>query len=232
MKKHLIFKQLFDYETNTFTYLLADKITKEAFIIDPVIEQSKRDIKLIKELWLKLKYIIDTHIHADHITWSNLLREEFNEAKVIISIKNNLKCADIHIKDWEIINLWKIHIKFIETPWHTNWCISILIENMVFTWDLLLIRKTWRTDFQSWSSEDMYNNIKEKIYTLDDDFIVFPAHDYMWFNSSTIWEEKIYNTRINDNTKIKDFKEIMDNLKLPYPKKIDISLPKNINCGK
>lgn len=229
---NIIFKQLFDYESNTFTYLLADSKTKEAIIIDPVFEKTSRDIKLIDELWLKLKYIIDTHVHADHITWSNSLREEFKNAKIIVWKVNNLECADILIKDSEILKFWATEIKFLETPWHTSGCISLVIQDMIFTWDLLLIRKTWRTDFQSWSSNLMYYNIKNKIYTLNDDYIIFPGHDYTWFSSSTVLEEKEFNTRINNETKLEEFNKTMNDLKIPYPKKIDVSLPRNLVCWK
>lgn len=227
MKTNIIFHQLFDERTWTYTYLIGDKNTKQALIIDPVKEQVDRDLKLISELWLTLTHIFDTHIHADHITWSWLLRKQ-TWAKIILWEWASIANPDIIWKDCEVMKVWDIEVKVIPTPWHTNWCVSYLIDDMIFTWDTLLIHKTGRTDFQQWSPEKMYNSIKEKIYKLPDETIVYPWHDYQWFTVSTVWEEKKYNTRITENTTLEQFIKTMKNVKLDYPKYIDVALPANM----
>ena len=227
----MIFRQLIDTETSTYTYLLADNETKEAIIIDPVLEQTKRDTKLIQELWLTLKYILDTHVHADHITGSWKLRKAFPEAQIALWKENKLQCSNINLEDKQEVIFWKHKITALQTPWHTAWCVTYTCEDMIFTGDLLLIRTAWRTDFQAGSSEQMHNNIHEKIYTLPDNTTIYPWHDYNGFTSSTVWEEKQFNTLINSKTTLEDFSEKMDNLNLTYPKKIDVSLPANKLCG-
>lgn len=226
----MIFKQLVDSETSTYTYLLADEKTKEAVIIDPVLEQVERDTNLIKELWLTLTHILDTHVHADHITWSGELRQKFPDSKIALWKENNLSCANLQLEQSDIISFWKHSLEVITNPWHTAGCVSFKLGSMIFTWDLLMIRTAWRTDFQAGSSEQMYHNIQEKIYTLPDDTIIYPWHDYNGFTSSTVWEEKKYNSLITQNTSLKDFSDAMNNLNLAYPKKIDISLPANKKC--
>ncbi len=226
----MIFKQLIDTETSTYTYLLADENSKEAIIIDPVVEQVERDTQLINELWLTLKYILDTHVHADHVTWSGELRKIFPEAQIAVWKENKLKCADILLQDKQELSFWEYKITTLETPGHTAWCVSYVSEDMVFTWDLLLIKAAGRTDFQSGSNEKMYQNIQERIYTLPDDTTIYPAHDYNGFTSSTVGQEKKNNPLINEATSLEDFSESMDNLDLAYPKKIDVSLPANKLC--
>ncbi len=226
----IIFRQLFDKETETYTYLLADEESKEAIIIDPVKEQFSRDIQLIKELELKLKYSLETHVHADHITSADSLRENTG-CKTITGQDTNVECADENIADGEIRKFGRYSLKAIATPGHTNGCMSYLIENMVFTGDALFIRGTGRTDFQGGSSEKLYDSIRNKIFKLNPETIVYPGHDYKGMTSTTIGEEIKYNPRLNINKSKEEFMEIMNNLKLAQPKKIQEAVPANLECG-
>lgn len=227
--KYLI-KQFFEPESSTYSYFVINKSTKETIIIDPVIETFDRDLEIIKELGLKISYVFDTHVHADHITAANKLRELTN-AKTVIGSGAKVKCADILIDDNQIIKLGDLEVHAISTPGHTDSCTSYYIPklNVIFTGDALLIRGTGRTDFQQGSAEKLYESI-QKIFALPKDTIIYPAHDYKGRTSSTIEEESNYNPRLAGKTK-EDFIHIMNNLKLPNPKKIDDSLPANLNCG-
>jgi len=227
--KNILFKQLFESESATYTYLIADKITNEAIIIDPVIETFDRDSKLIKELGLDLKYVLDTHVHADHITSSSKLKEEFG-AKIVLNEDSNLDCPDILLKDEEELSFGNFKIKGIKTPGHTDGCMSFLFENFLFTGDTLLIRTCGRTDFQGGSSEKLYDSLS-KIYSLDENIIIYPGHDYNGFTSSTILEEKKFNSMLNENISKEKFIENINNLKLDLPKKIHYAVPSNMVCG-
>lgn len=227
---NIIFRQLFDEKTWTYTYILWDHITKEAVIIDPVREQVDRDMKLLRELGLTLIYILDTHIHADHITGSGLLREKTG-ANIAMWTWASIANPDILLLDWQTLRFWNITIKTLATPGHTDGCTSYVIEGMVFTGDALLIRKTGRTDFQWGSPEKLYNSIMHQIYVLPDETLIYPWHDYTGQMLSTVWEEKLYNTRIRVNTPITEFVETMNTLNLPYPKYIDEALPANMKLG-
>lgn len=227
---NLILRQLFEKETSTYSYLLGDNITKEAILIDPVLETVDRDCQLINDLGLKLKFVVNTHVHADHITGSGLLKSKFPDCKSIIS-KISTADADIKIEDGNIINFGDRYIKCLSTPGHTEGCFSFVLDNLsiVFTGDALLIRGCGRTDFQGGSALNLYNSVHDKLLTLPENCIVYPAHDYKGFTSSTVYEEKKFNPRLS---KSKDeFIKIMDNLNLPYPKKIDTSVPANLKCG-
>ncbi len=230
MSSGTLFFQLFEHESSTYTYIIADKVTLEAAIIDPVLETFKRDLELLKELNLKLKYILDTHIHADHITGANELRR-ITGAKTAVSHLAKIDCADINLIDNQELKLGDKIIKAIATPGHTHSCISFYFDEKVFTGDALLIRSCGRTDFQQGSSEVLFKSVREKLFTLPDDTIVYPAHDYKGFTSSTILLEKKFNPRLNLLKSYSEFKKIMDELNLPYPKKIDASLPANLECG-
>jgi len=223
-------RQLFDRETSTYTYLLADEATSEAAIIDPVKEQFERDVLLIKQLGFKLKYVLETHVHADHITSSGQLRKEFS-AEVVLHENSGAKCADLLIKDNDVLKLGDIEIKALHTPGHTNADLSFSVEGYVFTGDALLIRDCGRTDFQAGDSVTLYNSINEKIFSLDEATTIYPGHDYYGFTTSTVKEEKQFNNRLGNGKTEAEFVEIMKSLDLALPKKIKESVPGNTNCG-
>ncbi|MBC7538635.1 MAG: MBL fold metallo-hydrolase [Bacteriovorax sp.] len=226
----MIFYQLIDSETSTYTYLLADELTKEAIIIDTVLENVDRDLKLISEMGLNLKYILDTHLHADHITGSGEIRKKTG-AKTAISSEALVPCVDHALKEGDEIKFGKYSLKAIATPGHTNSCMSFLIDKMIFTGDVLLIHGTGRTDFQQGDPKKMYESIKDKIFTLPNETKIYPAHDYKGFTYTTVELEKKFNPRIGNNRTLAEFTEIMNNLKLAQPKKIDIAVPANKLCG-
>ncbi len=226
----MLFRQLFDKESSTYTYLIADIHTGEAVLVDPVFENVTRDIKLIKELKLTLKYCIETHIHADHITGTGKLRE-LTKCLGIIPKNEIVKCADHHIKDKEILFLGNIKIKAIYTPGHTDSHCSYLInQSLVLTGDTLLIRGCGRTDFQSGDAGVLYDSVTMKLFNLPDETLVYPGHDYQGFTVSTIGEEKRANSRFTGINR-QDFINLMNNLELPQPSKIEQAIPINKNCG-
>ncbi len=227
----LIFHQLFEPDSSSYTYLLADSQSREAVIIDSVLETAARDLALIRELNLDLKYILETHIHADHITGAGILAEE-TKAKIGISSEAPVEGHHLSLKDNDIISFGSFQLKVLATPGHTNTCMSFALNDRVFTGDTLLIDGNGRTDFQDGSSEKLFHSIKEKLYTLPDSVIVFPGHDYKGRKSTTIGQEKLTNNRINQERTLSDFVQIMNNLKLPMPKKIDIAIPANLKCGR
>lgn len=227
----LIFHQLFEPESSTYTYIIADKKTKEAAIIDPVLETVDRDIKLIEELGLKLIYALDTHIHADHITGAGELRNRLG-VKTAVSSDADVACVDIPLEDGQELLLGDKTIKVIATPGHTNTCLTYAFEGMIFTGDALLIRSCGRTDFQQGDSSKLFNSVREKLFKLPDETIIYPGHDYRGHTSSTIGIEKKHNARLNERIDLDGFKKIMSELKLANPKKIHEAVPANLACGK
>ena len=230
----MIFKQLFEKETSTYTYLLADPITKEAVIIDPVVEMVERDLKLIDELGLNLIYTLDTHVHADHITGSGLLRDKTG-AQSVVSNAANVECADIAANDGDRLYFGSYSIEVRSTPGHTDGCLSYIVENpnktYAFTGDALLIRGSGRTDFQQGDAMTLYRSVNQKIFTLPDNTMIYPGHDYRGHTSSTVAEEKAHNPRLNTQISESKFVDIMDNLQLGLPQKIDVAVPANQACG-
>ena len=214
----LIFKQLFERESCTYTYLIADNESKEAAIVDAVDIMIERDTALLKELDLDLKFIIETHIHAD--------------ARIVIGMENvdAEACSDIMVSEGHILNIGKYQITTIETPGHTVGCMSYLIENKLLTGDALFIRSTGRCDFQGGSAESLYDSI-QKLFKLPDTTEVYPAHDYNGLSVSTIGEEKKFNTMIKESFDEKDFINNVNNLDLGLPKKIKVAVPANQSCG-
>ena len=226
----MIFRQLFDSNSSTYTYLIADSETKTALIIDPVLEQVERDLNLLQQLGLTLKYSLETHIHADHITGTDKLRQ-LTEAKGIVPQHAQVTCADCHIQDGEILNLGQLTIKAIATPGHTDSHMAYQVGKRVFTGDALLIRGCGRTDFQSGDAGTLFDSVTQKLFTLPDETLVFPAHDYRGHTESTIWEEKLYNPRFVGKSR-DDFIQFMANLNLPEPAKMMEAIPANEGCGK
>lgn len=230
MSNDLIFYQLFESETSTYTYLVADSVSREAVLIDPVLETIERDVKLINELGVKLKYVLDTHIHADHITAAGQLRERF-QIQTGLSHAAGVHCADMALKEGDVLMLGSTRIEVLETPGHTDSCLSYHIGNWVMTGDALLIRGNGRTDFQQGSAEKLYDSI-HKLFQLPDNTTVYPGHDYRGQTKSTIALEKQHNPRIGGGRTKAEFVEIMKNLKLSDPKKMMEAVPANMACGR
>ncbi len=230
MEDDFFFCQLFEHESSTYTYILGDKKTNESVIIDPVLETVERDAQLISELNLKILYILETHLHADHITGSGFLRKKF-AGKIGISSKAPVQDADLLLSDGQVINFGSQSLTCLATPGHTDTCMSYLWKNKIFTGDALFIRGTGRTDFQQGSSETLFKSIRDKLFSLPDETIVYPAHDYKGHTFSTIGWEKKWNPRVGLHKTKEDFKKIMAELNMPRPKKIDIALPANLLCG-
>lgn len=224
------FRQLFDEKSWTYTYLLADINSKEAILIDPVLEQAKRDTQLLQELGLTLTYALNTHMHADHITGTGYLKQLLPGTLSVISEASGAK-ADKHLKDNEVVQFGRFELRALGTPGHTNGCMTFVVEEqgIAFTGDTLLIRGCGRTDFQEGNSRTLYKSVHEKIFALPDNFRLFPAHDYKGNTQTTVAEEKQYNPRLTKD--IDTFVEIMENLNLPYPKMIDKAVPANRECG-
>ncbi len=222
----MIFEQLFDTKSSTYTYIISSGKGREALIIDPVIEHSNEYINILEKLQLKLVKVIDTHIHADHITGLNELKKRTNCTR-IMGEKSKSEVVDIKIKDNEKINIENIELKAIYTPGHTDCSYSYLMNDRVFTGDTLLINGTGRTDFQNGSSFDAYDSLFNKLLKLPENTLVFPAHDYNGKKYSTIKNEKNSNPRLQVSSK-EEYAKIMDNLKLTDPKMMDIAVPANI----
>ncbi len=206
-------------------------ITKEAAIIDSVLETAERDLKLLEDLGLKLKYILDTHIHADHITGAGILREKTG-AKTAVSDGAHVDCVDISLRDGEELMLGDKKITALATPGHTDSCMSFAFEGRVFTGDALLIRGTGRTDFQKGSADKLYDSVHQKIFTLPESTQVYPGHDYRGQTASTVELEKRLNPRLGMNKTKADFIKTMAELKLANPKKIHEAVPANLVCGR
>ena len=222
----MIFKQMFDPASCTYTYLISSGRGREALIIDPVIEHTEEYIKVLEKLDLKLVKVIDTHIHADHITGLNELNKRTNCTR-IMGEKSKSEVIDLRIKESEKINVENIELKAIYTPGHTDCSYSYLMNDRVFTGDTLLINATGRTDFQNGSSEDAYDSLFNKLLKLPENTLVYPAHDYNGKKFSTIENEKNNNPRLQVNSK-EQYVEIMDNLNLANPKMIDVAVPANV----
>ena len=225
----MLFKQVFDTRTSTYTYLIASAKGREAVIIDPVIENVDDYIKLLRELDLKLVKVIDTHIHADHITGASKLKQITN-CVTLMGEHTPADTVEIKVKDNEVIDIDDLKIKSLYTPGHTSDSYSFLLDNYVFTGDTLLINGTGRTDFQNGSSKDAYNSLFGKILKLPDETLVYPGHDYNGKFSSTIGEEKRSNPRLQVNS-INEYVDIMSNLKLSKPKLIETNVSRNIKLG-
>ncbi len=230
MSKEMIFHQLFEPETSTFTYLLGDKISREALIIDPVLEMVSRDWKLVQELGLNLKFSLETHLHADHVTGAGELRA-LSGCKTGASVAAHVSCVDLQLNDGDQLKFGPYVLRVLATPGHTDSCLSFVVEDFVFTGDCLMIRGTGRTDFQGGSSEVLYSSITEKLFRLPPETKVYPGHDYKGFTATTIADEIRLNPRLGQGKSKQDFVKIMSELKLPQPKKIAEALPANRSCG-
>tara|TARA_B110000438_G_scaffold267687_1_gene282720 strand:- start:46 stop:738 length:693 start_codon:yes stop_codon:yes gene_type:complete len=222
----MIFEQLFDTKSSTYTYIISSGKGREALIIDPVIEHTNEYIKVLKNLDLKLVKVIDTHIHADHITALNELNKRTNCTR-IMGEKSKSEVIDLRIKDDETIKVENIEIKSIYTPGHTDCSYCYLMNDRVFTGDTLLINGTGRTDFQNGSPYDAYDSLFSRLLKLPEKTLVFPAHDYNGKKNSTIENEKNNNPRLQVSSK-EEYVEIMNNLNLENPKMLDVAVPSNL----
>jgi len=222
----MIFEQLFDIKSSTYTYIISSGKGREALIIDPVIEKTDEYIKVLKNLDLKLVKVIDTHIHADHISGLNELSKRTKCSK-IMGERSSSEVLDIRVKDNEKIKIENIELISMYTPGHTDCSYSFLMNNRVFTGDTLLINTTGRTDFQSGSSHDAYHSLFNKLLKLPEKTLVFPAHDYNGKKYSTIENEKNNNPRLQVKS-AEEYAEMMNSLNLELPKMIDIAVPANI----
>ena len=225
----MILKQLFDTASSTYTYLIASKKGREALIIDPVLENVETYIHLLKELDLKLVKVIDTHIHADHITGASKLKVQTN-CTTIMGEQTPADTLDLKVKDEEIIKLDQIEIRALYTPGHTSDSFSFLMNDYLFSGDTLLINGTGRTDFQNGSAKDAYNSIFNKLLKLPEKTLLYPAHDYNGEKVSSIGKEKKFNPRLQVNSE-NEYIEIMNNLNLPEPKMMDVNVARNIKLG-
>ena len=225
----MLFHQLFDKNSSTYTYLIASSKGREALIIDPVLDNIEQYIKLLNELDLKLVKVIDTHIHADHITGASQLNKETN-CCTIMGEHTPAESVQIKVKEGEIIKIDGLKIKAIYTPGHTSDSYSFLMNNLLFSGDTLLINGTGRTDFQNGNSKDAYDSIFNKLLTLPEETLLYPGHDYNGKKMSTIGNEKKFNPRLQVNNE-NEYEEIMNNLNLPEPKSMDINITRNIRLG-
>lgn len=229
----LVFRQLFDLQSSTYTYLLADADSCDAVLIDPVFEQVRRDGALIDELGLTLVATIETHVHADHVTGGWLLKQRFG-SQIAIAAVSGAEGADIHLKDGDTIPFGKRHLNARSTPGHTNGCMTFVLDDqrMAFTGDCLLIRGCGRTDFQQGDPGIMYRSVHDRIFTLPDDCLLYPGHDYKGSTVTSVAEEKQFNPRLGGDLSESDFAGYMENLNLPHPKQIAIAVPANMKSGR
>lgn len=228
----MIFRQLFDKNSSTYTYIIADSHTRAAAIIDPVLENTQSYLQLLHELDLSLKYAMDTHTHADHITALGKLREATG-CETLLGRESNTACASDTFTDLTVLTLGRIEIQALYTPGHTDDSYCFFVNNdgqkMLFTGDTLLIRGTGRTDFQNGDAKEQYKSL-QRLLKFDDTTLVYPGHDYKGWNLSTILEEKQYNPRLKPSSAIA-YSELMATLNLPDPKMMDIAVPANRACG-
>ncbi len=223
-------RQLFDRPSSTYTYLVWDEASREAAVIDSVREQVERDIQLIKELDLDLRYALETHVHADHITASGLLRERLG-CRIGVHAQVGSECPDLKLSDRDRIVLGHQSLDVLYTPGHTDTDVCYLGQGVVFTGDILLIHGSGRTDFQSGDAARSYDSITGRLFTLPDETLVYPAHDYNGFTCSTIGEEKLFNPRLGGGKSREEYIRIMQGMDLDKPKLIDVAVPGNQACG-
>ncbi len=226
----MIFRQLFDQQSSTFTYLLANRKGGEALLIDPVVEFADMYITLIEQLGLRLVYALDTHTHADHITALGTLRER-TRCTTVMGSRSRADCVDVKLDEGDVLNVDGLKLRAMFTPGHTDESMSFVMDDRVFTGDVLLYRGTGRTDFQGGDAHKSWDSIVNKLFQLPDDTLVYAAHDYKGWTVSSIGEEKLHNPRIAGKTEA-EYVAIMNALNLPDPALMDIAVPANLACGK
>ncbi|MEB3291519.1 MAG: MBL fold metallo-hydrolase [Synechococcales bacterium] len=226
----MLFRQLFDPETSTYTYLIADLPTQAAILVDPVLEHVERDLWLLKQLGLTLHYCLETHVHADHITGAGSLRQQTGCINVVPKFAG-VDCADQVLEDGDRLQLGEVEIKAIATPGHTDSHLAYLINRThLLTGDALLIRGCGRTDFQSGDAGTLFDAVTQRLFTLPDETLVYPGHDYRGQTVSTIGEEKRWNPRLAGRSR-EQFQAFMSQLQLPNPQKMAEAVPANQHCG-
>lgn len=229
---NVIFRQLYDPKSSTYTYLVADPATKDAVLIDPVFEHARRDSALLRELGLKLEYTLDTHVHADHVTGAWLLKQSIG-SRIALAAVSRANGIDEPLQHGDKIHFGGRYLHARGTPGHTNGCMTFVLDDhsMAFTGDTLLIRGVGRTDFQQGDAHTLYRSIVEQIFTLPDECVLYPAHDYRGLTCSSVAEEKRFNPRIGGARSEADFAGYMANLGLGHPKQMDVAVPANMLCG-
>ncbi|MBT3014866.1 MAG: MBL fold metallo-hydrolase [Candidatus Thiodiazotropha endolucinida] len=225
----MVFRQLYDHESSTYTYLLAERMGGEALLIDPVKSNVDQYIQLVNELDLQLVMAVDTHIHADHVTGLGALRQSTDCASAMGEM-TKADCVSLHFKEGEKLSVDNLHLDILYTPGHTDDSYSFVLPDRVFTGDTLLIRGTGRTDFQNGDPAAQYDSLFNKLLKLPEQTLVYPAHDYHGMTVSTVWEEKRYNPRLKVSDK-QAYVELMNSLKLDNPRMMDIAVPANRKCG-
>ncbi|MFZ5782555.1 MAG: rhodanese-like domain-containing protein [Pseudomonadota bacterium] len=228
----LVFRQLFDPTSSTYTYLLACSVAREAVLIDPVFEQARRDAALIGELGLTLLWTLDTHVHADHVTGAWLLKQKLG-SRIALSAASGASGADRLLADGDRIGFGRRSLEVRATPGHTDGCVSYVLddESMAFTGDCLLIRGSGRTDFQQGDPRALYRSVRSRIFSLPETCLLYPAHDYRGLTATSVAEERRFNPRLGGEVGENDYVGYMKNLDLPHPKKIDEAVPANLRCG-
>jgi glyoxylase-like metal-dependent hydrolase (beta-lactamase superfamily II)/rhodanese-related sulfurtransferase len=229
----MLFRQLFDPQSGTYSYLLADSATREAVLIDPVYEQVRRDAALLDELDLKLLYTLETHVHADHVTGAWLMRER-RGSRIAVSKQGGVDGADLLLDQGDTVPFGERYLSVRATPGHTAGCLTFVLdtEDMAFTGDCLLIRGCGRTDFQGGDPARMYQSVHTQIFTLPAECLLYPGHDYRGLTVTSVGEERAFNPRLGGQLSQSDFAGFMDNLGLDHPKKMDIAVPANLKCGR
>jgi glyoxylase-like metal-dependent hydrolase (beta-lactamase superfamily II)/rhodanese-related sulfurtransferase len=229
----MIFRQLFDPQSSTYSYLLADPRRKEAVLIDPVFEQARRDAALIHELDLRLVATLDTHVHADHVTGAWILKRQLG-SDIAISAESGARGADRYLKHADRIPFGSHYLEVRATPGHTQGCVTYVLddEGTAFTGDCLLIRGSGRTDFQQGDPRALYRSVRSQILTLPAACLLYPAHDYRGLTATSVAEERSFNPRLGGEVAEADFVGYMSNLGLPHPKLIDVAVPANLQCGR
>jgi glyoxylase-like metal-dependent hydrolase (beta-lactamase superfamily II)/rhodanese-related sulfurtransferase len=229
----LVFRQLFDPQSSTYTYLLADRASREAVMIDPVFEQVRRDAALLAELGLTLVATLETHVHADHVTGAWLLKRRTG-SKIMLAKASGAEGADRYLGQDDVVAFGGRRLLVRATPGHTDSCLTYVIDDhsIAFTGDCLLIRGSGRTDFQQGDPAAMYRSVHEQIFTLPDDCLLYPAHDYRGLSVTSVAEERRFNPRLGGEIGLNDFTGYMRNLRLAHPKMIDVAVPGNMRCGR
>jgi glyoxylase-like metal-dependent hydrolase (beta-lactamase superfamily II) len=229
----MIFRQLFDPQSSTYTYLLADSATREAVLIDPVFEHARRDAALIGELGVRLVCTLETHVHADHVTGASLAKRRLG-SKIALSKDSGAEGGDRYLSDGDTVAFGRRSLEARATPGHTNGCMTYVLDDcsMAFTGDALLIRGCGRTDFQQGSARQLFRSVRDKVFSLPDSCLLYPGHDYRGLTASSVGEEKKHNPRLAESIGEGDFVGYMTNLGLAHPKLMAIAVPANLRCGR